>query len=93
MTNKRRIGIAVPCWLYAELKEEAEYGGLTLNAMIGQILRDWIQQNRKERKTMWTCPNCGAHLDSGEKCDCEGDATRKESAVPLTGAPNGERQF
>ncbi len=51
MTNKRRIGIAVPCWLYAELKEEAEYGGLTLNAMIGQILRDWIQQNRKERKT------------------------------------------
>ena len=18
-----------------------------------------------------TCPNCGAHLDSGERCDCE----------------------
>lgn len=18
----------------------------------------------------WTCPNCGAHLDPGEKCDC-----------------------
>lgn len=42
---------------------------------------------------MWTCPNCGAHLDSGEKCVCEGEATRKESAVPLTGAPNGKRRF
>ncbi len=19
----------------------------------------------------WTCPNCGANLDPGEKCDCE----------------------
>ena len=18
----------------------------------------------------WTCPDCGAHLDPGEKCDC-----------------------
>lgn len=24
----------------------------------------------------WTCPNCGAHLDPGEKCDCE--TTTKE---------------
>lgn len=20
---------------------------------------------------MWTCPDCGANLDSGERCDCE----------------------
>lgn len=20
----------------------------------------------------WTCPHCGANLDHGEKCDCEG---------------------
>lgn len=25
----------------------------------------------------WTCPNCGANLDCGEKCDCT-----KEKAVP-----------
>lgn len=22
----------------------------------------------------WTCPNCGANLDPGEKCDCDRDA-------------------
>jgi hypothetical protein len=21
----------------------------------------------------WTCPNCGANLDPGEKCDCENE--------------------
>ena len=25
-----------------------------------------------------TCPNCGAHLDSGERCDCEAEG-RSES--------------
>ncbi len=24
----------------------------------------------------WTCPDCGAHLDPGEHCDCE--TTTKE---------------
>jgi hypothetical protein len=27
-----------------------------------------------------TCPNCGAHLDCGERCDCE------EKAVKITRA-------
>lgn len=22
---------------------------------------------------MWTCPNCGANLDNGERCDCENE--------------------
>ena len=26
----------------------------------------------------WTCPNCGAALDPGEKCDCD----VKERAAP-----------
>ncbi len=26
----------------------------------------------------WTCPNCGAHLDPGERCDCETLTTTKE---------------
>lgn len=24
-----------------------------------------------------TCPNCGAHLDTGERCDCERDTERE----------------
>lgn len=23
----------------------------------------------------WTCPNCGANLDPGERCDCETTTT------------------
>lgn len=29
-----------------------------------------------------TCPKCGAHLDPGEKCDCE-DAQRPGDTKPL----------
>ena len=33
-----------------------------------------------------TCPNCGAHLDPGEVCDCK----EKEDAPAGTGAPSDE---
>jgi len=26
----------------------------------------------------WTCPECGANLDPGEKCDCEQDTKETE---------------
>ena len=26
-----------------------------------------------------TCPYCGAHLDAGERCDCEAAATEAEA--------------
>lgn len=26
---------------------------------------------------MWTCPDCGANLDSGERCDCERESDRE----------------
>lgn len=26
----------------------------------------------------WTCPRCGAHLDPGEKCDCEREVPEHE---------------
>lgn len=29
----------------------------------------------------WTCPDCGANLDHGEKCDCHD----KENAAPQAG--------
>lgn len=28
----------------------------------------------------WTCPDCGAHLDHGERCDCKKEK-RKNSQV------------
>lgn len=27
---------------------------------------------------MWTCPDCGANLDSGERCDCERESDREK---------------
>lgn len=34
-----------------------------------------------------TCPNCGAHLDPGELCDC----LEKEEGRPVKEAPNGPK--
>ena len=35
-----------------------------------------------------TCPNCGAHLDPGELCDC----LEKEEGRSVKEAPNGHRE-
>lgn len=43
MTNKRRIGLCVPISLYEMLKEKAGYTGQTLNALILQILWDYVE--------------------------------------------------
>lgn len=49
MTNKKRIGIAVPMELYEELKDAAGYSGQTLNGLLLQILWKWrAEQERKE---------------------------------------------
>ena len=29
---------------------------------------------------MWTCPDCEANLDSGERCDCERDREKLDGA-------------
>ena len=39
-------------------------------------------------KPFRTCPNCGAWLDSGERCDCQ-DATASDTA-PEAGAEAGQ---
>ena len=46
MTNKKRIGLAVPARVYEYLKDEAVYTGQTLNSLILQIL--WAHVNEKE---------------------------------------------
>lgn len=35
-----------------------------------------------------TCPNCGAHLDPGEICDC----SEKEKGRPVRKAPDGQEK-
>lgn len=44
MTNKKRIGLAIPIHIYEKLKAETEYTGQTLNALISQILREWLER-------------------------------------------------
>ena len=41
----------------------------------------------------WTCPNCGANLDAGERCDCrEEPAHKKEPPDPHCNASEGVRR-
>lgn len=44
MTNKKRIGFAVPLSLYDALKREATHTGHTLSSIILQILWNWADQ-------------------------------------------------
>jgi len=44
VTNKKRLGLAIPMTLYEELKSEAQSTGHTLNALILEILWDWEKQ-------------------------------------------------
>lgn len=32
-----------------------------------------------------TCPDCGAHLDAGERCDCGGRAETQKEEEPCHG--------
>lgn len=46
------------------------------------------------RKTMYKiCPECGAHLDPGEKCDC-GEEIMEKQTPPVAAAivPKHERE-
>lgn len=51
MTNRKRVGIAVPIHLYERLRVETEYSGQTLNALITQILREWLEKQERLQNT------------------------------------------
>ena len=36
------------------------------------------------------CPDCGAHLDSGERCECRQEYARKELIAAVLQMPDGE---
>lgn len=48
--QKKRIGITIPGHLHQKIVEEAEYWGVTINALISLILREWIETNEKEEQ-------------------------------------------
>ena len=57
---------------------EVLYEGDVLYTIDGGICEVCLEENYKsfvqeESMKYWTCPNCGANLDLGEKCDCEDD--------------------
>ena len=47
----------------------------------------WEDARRAGKPYYWTCPNCGAHLDPGETCDC-----MKKAAPSATNTQNGNKQ-
>lgn len=34
-----------------------------------------------------TCPDCGAHLDSGERCDCQDEVTKPDTHYQPSDSP------
>jgi hypothetical protein len=73
-------------WEAAEAARRREYvkeHGLTLCA---DGFRRLIIRKEKDMATPYKeCPHCGAHLDSGEKCDCRaaGNPVALENVVDL----------
>ena len=73
-------------WEAAEAARRREYvkeHGLTLCA---DGFRRLIIKKEKDMATPYKeCPHCGAHLDSGEKCDCRaaGNPVALENVVDL----------
>lgn len=65
-------------WEAAEAERRSKYlkkHGLTLCA---DGLRRLIIKKEKNMATPYKeCPNCGAHLDSGETCDCSTGANKE----------------
>ena len=37
-----------------------------------------------------TCPYCGAHLDSGERCDCQEEQNRNKTGTTKTANLKGD---
>ena len=47
MTNKKRLGLAIPVTLYERIKNEAGYKGKTINALCLDILWEYFESRKK----------------------------------------------
>ena len=50
MTNKKRLGLAVPLNLYKKIKDRAKYQGKTINAWCLDVFWDYFE-NRENKNT------------------------------------------
>jgi hypothetical protein len=50
VTNKKRLGLAIPLTLYEKIKGEAGYRGKTINALCLDVLWEYFEskESRKE---------------------------------------------
>ncbi len=47
MTNKKRLGLAIPVSLYEKIREEAGYRGKTINALCLDVFWRYFEKNGK----------------------------------------------
>lgn len=51
MTNKKRMGLAVPINLYNKMVELAKYHGKTINALCLEIFWDYFEDKQKIKRS------------------------------------------
>ena len=49
MTNKKRLGLAVPMTLYEKIRNEAKYLGKTINAVCLDALWNHFEKEQREK--------------------------------------------
>jgi hypothetical protein len=47
MTNKKRLGLAIPLTLYEKIKEETIYRGKTINSLCLDVLWGYFEEKEK----------------------------------------------
>lgn len=74
-------------WFMKGGKDRQKNRAKTFQGVAAAMALQWAG-NAKEEKEMAdryrVCPHCGAHLDFGEKCDCEAAADSSGNAEPKT---------
>ena len=75
----------------------AAIGGITAKRIQAALNggKNFLEGDRMGRRTIyWTCPKCGANLDSNETCDCEEVARQeRQKAERLLKVEEGTNQL
>lgn len=62
--------------------------GIAGAIVVCQLIVDHLSRRGVEVMQYWTCPECGANLDPGEKCDCEKNKKCPVRVEPRDGTNN-----